>query len=883
MRWTWVWLALFLWTGTSVAQNEEMPPVRSSDLFRKVSIYSRDLTVPVSYDELCVYDSFCRILKPNGSDITYPNPTALNVFKRFRSTVFEIASIYKIDPALLISVIVTEHSLNVGIDDIFQNQLVASGLAPDGNLLGVKKFTYGFGQIYSDAVKRAEVIVAEFEKREVKPNGELYERLMTIEGALTYAAGILVDAQREYAKSGLDISQDPGALASVYNLGGPDQRAAATKASGLAPRVNYFGWFVLQHWSKFYDALAEDSPASFLMTVEELEASKIQDLGYDLYPVYELRKSVPFFLRPQRCLNSNRTFNNMVSNESISRDQSGTGPFEIISQSLDCIGKEWSLIRMLDGRSGWVSHAEIERHVGQTYKMRWCHQDESVNRCSARIAQLDAKLKILLTDKTENFIDVQLATFRPDKKIDTRSVRPECLQESTRAKYIAEVEAQDANWEKSFASSELGPVAQDRVWFEKLKRDRPVRAALFEKLVQQYGNHRLVDLSREDAARIDAALLAKRQEAMDLLGIQKFEDLRWVYGTAWDRLILWEGVELRGEELQWNGRTPQLLTEACRVQSQSGDFVDICRTAPAEEILAAIEKINVREMYGDPATVFLDSRKSRMSFFFETGTRSYDFEAREKYLQQSEAWDRWTLDDEILQVEERCSYVASQFAVVREAIGELKGLSLEAKKLPPSPFLKIGAYKLQQVFATCSAYRQYMESPLRGTGAAIPISIDFLTRNVLMLDRSKADDRLIWVAHPKMTNKRSGLPSVNPISSQRFGLLILTDAQIKTSLLSMFKDEVAAALSYSMDRVRERLTGKKTFDRYVACAYDPITSADWVNKISELECVERIEVPDEVNMLQRLALTNKKVVGLPAADFNDRFRVRLAPKCQYVN
>jgi hypothetical protein len=49
--------------------------------------------------------------------------------------------------------------------------------------------------------------------------------------------------QDVYARNGLDISKDPAILATLFNLGKYEERAANIQP-GYVPRINYIGWYM---------------------------------------------------------------------------------------------------------------------------------------------------------------------------------------------------------------------------------------------------------------------------------------------------------------------------------------------------------------------------------------------------------------------------------------------------------------------------------------------------------------------------------------------------------------------------------------------------------------------------------------------------------------
>ncbi|WP_442953864.1 DUF1402 family protein [Pararhizobium sp.] len=115
--------------------------------------------------------------------------------------------------------------------------------------------TFGLGQIspltalmLTDMVSRT----SGYEKLDENDAGAVYKAIMDPDISLAYMAASIrhsIDAYKSIAD--MDISKNPGITATLYNVGNPDQRAAALAARNRGagdavqwPEENYYGWLV---------------------------------------------------------------------------------------------------------------------------------------------------------------------------------------------------------------------------------------------------------------------------------------------------------------------------------------------------------------------------------------------------------------------------------------------------------------------------------------------------------------------------------------------------------------------------------------------------------------------------------------------------------------
>jgi hypothetical protein len=123
--------------------------------------------------------------------------------------------------------------------------------------------TFGLGQqtplmalTYSDTVAK----ISGYPKLSENRAAEVYDAIMNPDKSLAYMAASIHSSIEDYKTiARLDISKNPGITATLYNIGGSEERARALRARGGLPEENYFGWFVNAHLKELR-ALLDDQP-----------------------------------------------------------------------------------------------------------------------------------------------------------------------------------------------------------------------------------------------------------------------------------------------------------------------------------------------------------------------------------------------------------------------------------------------------------------------------------------------------------------------------------------------------------------------------------------------------------------------------------------------
>jgi hypothetical protein len=138
----------------------------------------------------------------------------------------------------------------------YQRRVAQGGGRP--TLLTPYLWTLGPAQVSLRLAILYEPVVAGRMQRPERSVREVLEAVTTTAGNLEYAAALLAEAQRAYADvAEINIADDPGLLATLYQLGSPTRRAqrlaednALRRQRGAplhAPRMNGYGAFVDHH------------------------------------------------------------------------------------------------------------------------------------------------------------------------------------------------------------------------------------------------------------------------------------------------------------------------------------------------------------------------------------------------------------------------------------------------------------------------------------------------------------------------------------------------------------------------------------------------------------------------------------------------------------
>ena len=310
------------------------------------------------YQQVCgegQSSQFCDRLKNSNGTWVKPKRNLVEVLTRSSASIRDVAAKFDLDPRMIVAPILVENSLNVQVDDEIQNFLVGAGVLSDGEVMG-RTMSIGLGQINVSAAIEIEPLVARVEGRPERTQQEVARALLTPEGAFTYAAGIAKHVIDLYKEQGIDISDKPEVVATLYNIGRYEERVERTVREGRQPGVNYFGLFaeknmkIIENIVSGTETIIQDEPGWFDQSLHFFGIG-----GRDLF----LRA------KPDQCSTEGRG-NSGLYNRSQSLIQhevvgvsSDINDHEKLGEAYGCDAEKWLLIRDEDGNVGWIKEGSF--------------------------------------------------------------------------------------------------------------------------------------------------------------------------------------------------------------------------------------------------------------------------------------------------------------------------------------------------------------------------------------------------------------------------------------------------------------------------------------------------------------------------------------------
>jgi hypothetical protein len=288
-----------------------------SSAFAKINSFEMTLDDYLKSDAIVVPRGNSSNQNEDYDTSKYKNVIRIITKKQNICVIHTAAEIYNVDPVMIIGSIVGEHTFNVDIWDIAQENYMymwhkwisrfdSNGIdlaelikedkynlcpkTTDNNYdlwgcynlvwktdrrntrKGSKNweikwtffnplgsgYTYGFGQLGPErALMVADFVskVSGFDELTIADPPAIYEAILNPQVSIHYVAAtnrVAIDLYKKYAN--FDISQNPGVVATLYNLGREYERAEklynktlkdlSKNGKATYPDVNYYGWFI---------------------------------------------------------------------------------------------------------------------------------------------------------------------------------------------------------------------------------------------------------------------------------------------------------------------------------------------------------------------------------------------------------------------------------------------------------------------------------------------------------------------------------------------------------------------------------------------------------------------------------------------------------------
>lgn len=350
-------------------------------------------------DELCKYDSYCRYSFDETGKTYSVKPEVRFIIANLHTEIVAAGEKYGVDPRAIAGAIAAENTLNVQLGDEIQGYLAKNGVTS----IAGKSFSYGLGQLKSEAAMLGEATIAKLEGRPVRDQYQVEQLMLNPAETVKLIAGVIRHAQDTYQANGIDISKQPEILTTLYNLGNPESRVAQASAES-PPRPNYFGAFVANNIAEVQDSIGWSPEKGKYRPVY---------LNSNNYDINTLNVSQPMNLysKPPVCSSQEMsTRQGEIAKGQTFKSYRLVGKIEndytIIDQAIDCEMQRWVLVQTPEGDSGWVKQFDLEKNstvisAGLATKLRYFSKRSSEKLCKKSISLCQNKIAEITGTKTE--------------------------------------------------------------------------------------------------------------------------------------------------------------------------------------------------------------------------------------------------------------------------------------------------------------------------------------------------------------------------------------------------------------------------------------------------------------------------------------------------
>lgn len=347
-----------------------------------ISLTASGFTQAITLPELCSYDpDMCEKAWDHSRKAwRKPAKEVAKIVDEMAPLILEYSKKYGVDPRAAAGAVIAENTMNVNLKDRIQQALIEREQKTADDLMH-QKWSYGPGQINLPAAMDAENHVARLGFRTPRTKEDVMQRIRTPGGSAEYAVAIIRRAQDAYKERGMDISNRPDILSTLYNLGQYDKRALDSQSRGGQIRPNYFGVFVQENL-KAVEELIGWSPERGQFRSFERRFMQEGDLGI-------LKAKVPLMLHasPSYCL-SNKATGVIEQISNFKTEFMQGNQIKVIGRGVDCEMSDWTLVQTNYGQTGWITRSDLE----ETMTPQTGHQDlicgAPTPECKKEIAEL---------------------------------------------------------------------------------------------------------------------------------------------------------------------------------------------------------------------------------------------------------------------------------------------------------------------------------------------------------------------------------------------------------------------------------------------------------------------------------------------------------------
>lgn len=288
-----------------------------------------------------------------------PSPRIVALLRELKDEIKFLGQRYKVDPRAIAGAVLAENTMNSGLDEQIQTWLASRGTYE----VAGRKFSFGLGQLYDFSAMKSERVLAGLDGREERSLSLVRRDVLTAEGSLYYVAGAMRDVQDVYETEGFSVKDKPELLATLYNIGKPEERAKRRRKHKGVPQPNYFGRFVLRNMSVIEEAIEFGLPPegkSRALPPESFEEQVVQVR----YPLLNDKVTLP----KRMTTRFYHRWYDQLTNQPSAFDL--TGAYRVVGRNVNGELKPYVLLEDQFGARGWIGEEELREKTHPSLKVK---------------------------------------------------------------------------------------------------------------------------------------------------------------------------------------------------------------------------------------------------------------------------------------------------------------------------------------------------------------------------------------------------------------------------------------------------------------------------------------------------------------------------------